>query len=69
MFCRWKIAPLAFIKIMLNASIVNPVTDTEHFASFFIYFYPSLGKFVQVTGEMERREAIQWETGDCLKAG
>lgn len=62
MFWSGKITLLALIKMMINASIVNPVTDTEHFTKkivfFFLSFSQSLCKSVQVTHGRERREAI-----------
>lgn len=56
-----KITLLALIKIMINVSAVNPVTDTERFTKKIVLSL-SLSRFlcesVQVTQGRERREAI-----------
>lgn len=63
MIWSWKIALLALIKIMINVSVVNPVTDTERFTKKIgLPPPPPLSQFlcesVQVTRGRERREAI-----------
>lgn len=67
-----KVTPLALIKIMINASVGNDRQGAFHKENY-LFFSPSLSVFVnlrmQVTQGKERREAIQPETGDHLKAG
>lgn len=40
MFWSWKITLLALIKIMINVSIENLVTDTENFTKKIVFFPP-----------------------------
>lgn len=58
MFWSRRETLLALIKIMINVSIEDLVTDTEHFTKRNVFFCLILCESVQVTQGRERREAI-----------
>lgn len=59
MIWSWKITLLALIKIMINVSVANPVTDREHFAKKIFFPLPaSLQICAGDTREGEKRSNL-----------